>query len=502
MIHWERLSRHLDRLARRARPGDLLSLTLPLPALPEGLSAPDEWFHWQRPDAGLTLIGLGAAFRIETSGGGRFGALAAGMAGLRAAWHHDDGNSGLSALAFSGFAFAPENAAPRHADGGFPNACLVVPAVLLREEGGRAWATFSCAATESGAALAGWRRMIESQSARHGAPSPHLVRLQAPLPDLAFLARGRAALSAIERGLADKLVLTRSVRFRSDRDIAAGPVLAALAARNPSCAVWAAGRNDRVFLGASPERLLAVHGPAIGADAIAGTTWLANVGDEKRAGPPQVFLGPLGGECSTRPKAAGQPKAGPAKRDAALPHKAASSGGACFPLSLADGKNRREHDLVAESVAESLAPLCEEITVPDAPEIVRIGDLQHLRRRITGRREPGIEAFDLLAQLHPTPAVGGTPTAVALDWLAAHNDRRGAWYTGGIGWLAGNGDADFAIALRCGLLSGRDITLFAGAGFVAGSDPRQEMAETEAKLSPMLAALRSGRNTSAKDEAA
>ncbi|WIM05183.1 MAG: isochorismate synthase [Candidatus Nitricoxidivorans perseverans] len=455
MIAWDRLDRRLGLLTCGARPGDLLSLTLSLPALPGGLPASDEWFYWQRPDTGLTLIGMGAAFRIETSGSGRFGALAAGMAGLRAAWRHDDGGSGLPARAFSGFAFAPENL-PRQ---GFPNACLSVPAVLLREEDGQAWVTFSCAATDAEGAPARWRRLFEGQTARHGAPmAGGFVRLPAPLPDLAFLARGRAALSAIERGEARKLVLTRSVRFRSDRDVAPGPVLAALAARNPSCAVWAVAQGDRVFLGASPERLLAVNGPTIGADAIAGTTWLAALAD--------------------------------------------SSSSSHLPRALTDDKNRREHDLVAESVAESLAPLCEEIHVPDAPEIVRLRDLQHLRRRIAGRRKSGIEAFDLLARLHPTPAVGGTPTAGALDWLAAHGDRRGAWYTGGIGWLADDGDADFAIALRCGLLSGRNVTLFAGAGFVAGSDPRQEMAETEAKLAPMLSALRSGCDAPAQAEAA
>lgn len=453
MISWNALASRLLRLAHNARPGDLLSLTVPLPALPGGLPIPDEWFHWQRPDAGLTLIGMGAAFRIETSGSGRFATLAAGMAGLRAAWRHDDDGSGLPARAFSGFAFAPENLPQQ----GFPNACLIVPALLLREEDGRAWATFSCASAESGAALAGWQRWLKGEmnpkiggrprfyeSGNRGLPPIALSRLPAPLSDLAFLARGRAALSAIERGELEKLVLTRSVHFRSDRDIAPGPLLTALAARNPSCAVWAAGHGDRVFLGASPERLLAVNGPLVGADAIAGTTWLAPADDN-------------------------------------APHS----------LPLSGGKNRHEHDLVVKSVVESLAPLCDEIAVPDAPEVVRLRDLQHLRRRIAGQRKSGIEAFDLLARLHPTPAVGGTPTPIALDWLAAHGDRRGAWYTGGIGWLADDGDADFAIALRCGLLSGRDIALFAGAGFVTGSDPRQEMAETEAKLSPMLSALRS-----------
>jgi len=217
-----------------------------------------------------------------------------------------------------------------------------------------------------------------------------------------------------------------------------------LAERNPDCAVWAVGHGRHVFLGASPERLLAYRGGRAEVDALAGTAWTTMSGD------------------------------GPAS------------------LSLADDKNRREHELVVASVREALAPLCESLAVPRRAEVMRVGELRHLRRRIVGETRPEVTAFDLIARLHPTPAVGGTPTAAALDWLAAHGDRRGAWYTGGIGWLAADGDADFAVALRCGLLAGREATLYVGAGFVAGSEPRQELAETEAKLSPMLAALRAG----------
>jgi len=275
----------------------------------------------------------------------------------------------------------------------------------------------------------------------HGG-TPRFTRRQAPLADLAFLARGGAALAAIESGRFEKLVLTRSIRLTADRALHAALVLAALAAQNPDCAVWAVARAGTVFLGASPERLLSYRSGIAEVDALAGTAWTVPAGDEP----------------------------------ASLP--------------LAGDKNRREHDLVVASVREALAPLCERVTVPEQAEVMCLHELSHLRRRIVGRACPEVSAFDLIGRLHPTPAVGGTPTAAALDWLAAHGDRRGAWYTGGIGWLDGAGDADFAVALRCGLLAGREATLYAGAGFVAGSDPRQEVAETEAKLSPMLAALR------------
>lgn len=440
MIDWNGIRGRLDRLARQARPGAVLSLPVPLPRMPTALPTTDDWIFWQRPDQGLRLLGIGAALRLETKGPRRLAALNAAMRGLRSQWHRDGVpplGPHASPLALAGFAFAPEGGAP------LPNATLVVPTVLLRETDGHTDVTFSCAMEDAANAIPRWQAMLSSLQPSHVGKPPGLDRVAAPLADLAFVARGRAALAAIHAGHYAKLVLTRSVRLKADRVLTPAPVLAALADQNPDCAVWAVARGGKVFLGASPERLLILREGRVEVDALAGTAWTAGMDGE------------------------------PA------------------PPSLADDKNRREHELVVASVREALAPLCETLDVPERAEIMRLHELSHLRRRIVGNVRAGMDAFDFIARLHPTPAVGGVPTASALDWLATHGDRRGAWYTGGIGWLDANGDADFAVALRCGLLDGKDATLYAGAGFVVGSDPRQELAETEAKLAPMLSALRS-----------
>lgn len=435
MIDWTGIHERLARLARRARPGTMLSLSVPLPRMPAALPTTDEWIFWQRPDQELRLLGIGAALRVETEGPGRFAALNAAMHGLQRHWHVD-AQDARPPLALAGFAFAPEGGEP------LPNATLVLPAVLLREVAGQADVTFSCAVEDATNALPRWQAKLSSLGPANIVGSARLDRAAAPLADLAFLARGRAALATIATGRCAKLVLTRSVRLTAERTLQAAPVLAALADRNPDCTVWAVARGGKAFLGASPERLLILREGRVEVDALAGTAWTAGMDGEPT------------------------------------------------PPSLADDKNRREHEFVVASVREALAPLCETLAVPDEAEIMRLHDLSHLRRRIVGRVRPGMGAFDLIARLHPTPAVGGVPTASALEWLATHGDRRAAWYTGGIGWIDAEGDADFAVALRCGLLAGKEATLYAGAGFVAGSDPRQELAETEAKLAPMLSALR------------
>ncbi|MCX8018663.1 MAG: isochorismate synthase, partial [Rhodocyclaceae bacterium] len=256
-----------------------------------------------------------------------------------------------------------------------------------------------------------------------------------PLAQQAFLARGRAAPAAIAAGEADKLVLARHIVLEADAPPDPAALLATLGEHHPHCAIFGIDLGAGVFLGASPETLLAMRGEHVAIDALAGTAW----------------------------------------RDALR--------------AVDDEKNRREHDFVARAIAAALGELCDEVSLPEAPEVMQLPGLAHLRRRVTARRPAGLGPFDLIARLHPTPAIGGAPTAAALDWLERHGDARGAWYAGGIGWLDAAGDCDFAVALRCGLIEGRRITLYAGAGFVAGSDPAQELAETEAKLATMKAAL-------------
>lgn len=444
-LDWSALARRLAQVAGTTRPARLISVSVALPAWPHfGAPATGDWFAWRRPHRHLRLLGIGKAFAASTSGAGRFTVLHAAHAGLLNDWRHAEGEGAPPPLAALGFAFSPRGGGP------LPNACLWVPELLLREEAGRAWATFSCPASEAAAAPARWRALwqslVDAPADADARAAPRLQACPNPLAERAFLARGRAALRAIEAGVADKLVLTRAVRLRAEQPLAIAPVLDALAAQHPGCATFGVGRGGRAFVGASPETLLRIDGAQVTVDALAGTAWLADAVDA--ATPPTLSVG-------------------------------------------AD-KNRREHDFVARAVVDALGSLCEEVAAPEIPEVLRFNALQHLCRRVTARRRSDVSALDLVARLHPTPAVGGVPAVAALDWLATHGDRRGAWYTGGIGWVDAAGNADIAVALRCGLLHGREATLFAGAGFVAGSEPAQELAETEAKFSVMRAALAAG----------
>lgn len=440
MIDWRSVTRELALLAQDAPAARLLSVSFPLPRWPAPTpEIAGDWCAWERPEKGLRLVGTGKAFHAESTGEGRFAALHAAQRGLAETWRY----RGRAPRAFIGFAFASAGGEP------LPNACLWVPELLVAEDPARIAATFSCPAGEAALAIPRWRVLWRALTKTAAVPpAPTFRTASQPLADAAFLARGRAALRAIASGNAAKLVLTRAIRIRADRPIAVAPVLAALAERHPSCATFGVGHDGQAFVGASPETLLALDGEQVAVDALAGTAWQASA------------------------------------------------------RALGDDKNRREHDFVAHAVADALAARCRDIAVPAVPEVMQLGALTHLRRRVTARRPADLSAIDLVARLHPTPAVGGVPGPAALDWLTRHGDHRPAWYTGGIGWIDATGDCDIAVALRCGLIEGDAATLYAGAGFVAGSDPGQELAETEAKFSAMREALAAGSPARAGCEAA
>jgi isochorismate synthase len=422
MIDWPSGAAELARLATQALPGRLLSVGLPLPHWPRQIRWLDSSVAWQRPMQDVQLLGCGVACVTTSIGTGRFAALHAAHRGLLQSWLCSDD---AKPVAFTGFAFTPNGGDP------LPNARLWVPELLLRAEHGQLSLTCSTPAQHAATAIERWREKWHAWNQPAILATPTISLNRNPLADQAFQSRGRAALRAIASGELDKLVLTRSIELSAAAAIPPPPLLAKLAERHPNCATFGVAFGGRAFVGVSPETLLSLSGLEVCVDALAGTAW----------------------QTATR--------------------------------ALGDDKNRREHDFVARAIAQGLTDLCDDIVLPDAPEVMHLKGLTHLRRRICARRNAEVSAYDLIARLHPTPAVGGTPTLAALDWLKRHGDRRDAWYTGGIGWLDAHGNADIAVALRCGLIETNSIALYAGAGFVAGSEPEQELAETEAKLATL-----------------
>ncbi|PWJ24073.1 isochorismate synthase [Branchiibius hedensis] len=154
-------------------------------------------------------------------------------------------------------------------------------------------------------------------------------------------------------------------------------------------------------------------------------------------------------------------------------------------------KDLEEHEYAVRSVAEALDAHCSSMNVPEAPFVLHLPNVMHLATDVAGVLSDSSSSLALAAALHPSAAVCGTPTWKAREVIADLEQMDRGRYAGPVGWIDSSGDGEWGIALRCGQIQGDPATirLFAGCGIVAGSDPQDEVAESNAKLRPMLSAL-------------
>ncbi|MDE0342298.1 MAG: isochorismate synthase [Deltaproteobacteria bacterium] len=251
-------------------------------------------------------------------------------------------------------------------------------------------------------------------------------------------------LDLVSKGDLDKVVLARKSTFGFADCL---DPLACLQALLPEtercyrfCFVLGAGRG---FLGASPERLYRRDGRRILCDALAGTRTRGDGASLDR----QLEQDLMGSE-----------------------------------------KERREQDYVVRDIRESLAPLCSTLDAGADPSVMKLRNWQHLVSRFEGVLRAGVSDAELLKALHPTPAVGGYPTGPALREIEKREPFDRGWYGGPVGWV-GHDAAEFAVAIRSGLVDGSTLSVFAGAGIVAGSVPEDEWAELDYKIRHFTRAL-------------
>ncbi len=251
------------------------------------------------------------------------------------------------------------------------------------------------------------------------------------------------AIRRIDGGALAKVVLARDVVARTERPLDVRWPLRRLATDYPQC--WAFSVDGLV--GATPEMLVRLEGRTATSRVLAGTLR----------------------------------RTGEAAQDARR--------GEAFPGSI---KDVEEHGYGVASVVEALARHCDHLDVPAAPFVLELPNVMHLASDVSGEVVDGTTSLGLLASLHPSAAVCGSPTAVALDVIGEIEGLDRGRYAGPVGWLDARGEGEWGIALRCAELDPVDphrLRLFAGCGIVAGSKPESELAESAAKLLPMRSAL-------------
>ena len=414
------------RLIVRTEPVDELA-----PLIPR--ADPRHPLLWMRRGEGI--VGLGETVRIETSGPTRVEDAAAAWTSLAALADVDDrvGLPGTGLVAFGAFAFADESAA---------TSVLVVPELVLGRRDGRAWVTRIALATgDSEAADAAASAALEIPEPAPKRRVPRVAFAPGAVPPDEYEAAVAEAVRRIDDGKLEKVVLARQLLGELHEEDGLRAVLNRLAEDYPDTWVYAVDG----LIGASPETLVRVDHGTVSARVLAGTTSRG------------------AGEASDR------------ERAAALASSA---------------KDLAEHALAVASAVKRLEPHTARLDASPEPFTLQLPNLWHLATDLKGTLGDGSSSLDLVDAVHPTAAVAGTPRRVALRTLAELEGFDRGRYAGPVGWIDGDGDGEWAIALRCAQVDADGtVAAYAGCGIVHDSEPVDELAETVMKFRPIVEAF-------------
>lgn len=395
---------------------------------------------WLFEHEGSGLAGRGCATTVNLPGRDAQGSIQELRKVLRTIEVDDAVNrAGTGPVAFGALPFDPNKVRQ-----------LTIPSVIVgRSSDGTRWLT-TITAVAKGQATASEAEIIAQHDAIDlGSPLPPEsqvdtgdIRISSKVsPDewCQALVEGRALLGDDQP--LQKFVLARELVIETQHPLPKSVVLNRLRNNFPTCYITSI--DDMV--GASPELLVSRQGDIVRSRPLAGTT-------SRSPDPVQ---------------------------DAQLSARL-----------LASSKDRHEHQIVVDMVYDKLVPWCSYLDWEPEPSVLGVANVAHLATFLEGRlSSPPASAIELVTELHPTPAICGTPTDLALELInRLEGDSRGA-YAGPVGWVDYQGNGDWAVGIRSALIETNTASVFAGVGVVKDSDPEAELAETRAKFQAILQAL-------------
>lgn len=388
-------------------------------------------FVFERGRSGVA--GRGEALRIDWPAGDA-ASSAQQAAAVLASIESDDhvGHPGCGPVAFGALPFVPGAASQ-----------LVIPELVVgHAEDGTRWITHIGSGHVGDAQLT--NRTVLPQPRRYSvestiAPEQWCELVEQATKMLVNVPIGTALSAETEEFV--KVVLAREVLVTADRPLDRHAILERLRTSYPGCHIV----SVEGLVGASPELLVARTGDMVRSHPMAGTA-------------------PRGGDPTTDQRLA-----------ASL---------------LASTKDREEHQITIDMVHDTLLGWCSYLDYEAEPSVVAVANVQHLATLVEGRlSRPAPSVLELVAALHPTPAVAGWPRQQAVHWIVEREGVERGRYAGAVGWADGQGNGTWAVAVRCAEIDGASARVFAGNGIVANSDPEIELAETRAKLQALLSAI-------------
>jgi len=259
-----------------------------------------------------------------------------------------------------------------------------------------------------------------------------------------FISGVKSALDSINKNKFSKIVLAHALDINTKNDIEIVSSLANLKSDHADCHIFSFSNNQgETFLGASPERLISIRNMQLTADALAGSA----------------------------------PRGKTQQEDKNLANQLLKSEKEC-----------REHKAVSDFIKIQLKqlglkPKCSKLG------ILQLTNIQHLWTTIQAELTSKNNALEILAKLHPTPAVAGVPSDIACQEIKKYENFDRGKYAAPLGWIDYQGNSEFIVGIRSALINKNHARLYAGAGIVAGSDPVKELAEIELKFQVLLRAL-------------
>ena len=403
---------------------------------------------WSAPGE-PTVVGSGAAAVLTATRSDRFEAVREAGESL---FDHGNVHAGTEAARprlFGGFAFHDSHAGDPPWDG-FAGAQFVLPRQQVTYTDDGAWLTVNAVGPDATPesvehALDAAVEEVSDLSDPGPAHQTTVVDRTRTTSRDAWRESVTDATDRIEAGELQKVVLAQALRVELDRPLRAADALDRLADTYPDCYRFlvepaAAGADAPSFFGATPERLVDLHGRTVSTGALAGTTGRGDT--------------PAEDEWLAREL-------------------------------MDDEKNVHEHEIVADAIRDQLEPYAASVST-GVRSIRRLAAVQHLETPITAELAEDEHVLTLVEALHPTPAVGGLPPERALETIRETEPFDRGWYATPVGWFDAAGYGSFAVALRSAVADGDTATLFAGVGIVDDSDPDAEWDEVQLKYRPML----------------
>lgn len=402
---------------------------------------------WQDPKSEAVFAGAGAARTFNIENKNRFDALSNQWnAFLKDAVIDNEASDGGPVI-LGGFSFDPEKD-KSHEWTSFKQGYFQLPAFMLTvNQYGHAFLTMNIVCNKGENAVSVWNRMQEQKEALLNKAvttiqDVNVVSIKEYEPE-GWKSSITSVVKRIDNKELEKVVLARKVKVQFDDKKRSDSVLEKLRDDQSESFIFSFEAGDSCFIGATPERLIKKNHNKVLSTCLAGSIARGNT----------------------------------MKEDQQLGHEL-----------LNDQKNLGEHEIVVRMISKSLEDLCHQLTVPKQPVLMKMRDIQHLYTPVEGKTDRA-SILEFVKELHPTPALGGTPTHKAMEMIRDEEEMDRGFYAAPVGWLNAAGDGEFAVAIRSGLLSGEKAYLYAGCGVVKDSDAESEYQETLIKLRPMVRAV-------------